>query len=306
MPILKTRGQIAQPGDTLQLLTQFRDPTTGMPVDLITYPQYSIQQPSGNVIAGWSSLGVYRLDTGLYGFDLDIDPHPSIGVWNDHWRGATADSMASDGYNLYNSHNFVVHVTQMPSTNSDGYVSLGDEPGFNFSQNAIKNINRLIYILRQRLNSQGKAMIKDDLGNEQLIDCDIYTIPQLVTFIIAAMSAFNMIPHFTNFSLEDVEFLDIFGEIIIRHALVYALASKALIERGREFAITDNGVSFQPPGVSDILTTQYSTEYSNWKEDVRLIKQNMKSAPIGLGTLRPLAASPQYRRLRHLRSRQIY
>jgi hypothetical protein len=78
-----------------------------------------------------------------------------------------------------------------------------------------------------------------------------------------------------------------------------------LIERGREFQINDNGVTFQPPGVSEILMTQYSTEYTHWESDVRLIKQNMKPSPLGLGTLRPLAASPQFLRLRHLRARQV-
>jgi hypothetical protein len=307
MPQLTSRGQIAMPGDTLQLLTQFRDPLTGAPVDLVSFPQYSIEQPSGNIIAPWRSVGVYRLGVGLYGLDFPIDPHPPIGVWSDHWRGVSLNgNNAIDGYNLYNDHNFVVHMTQMPASNSDGYVSLGDEPGFDFSQNATKNLNRLLWILKQRLNSSGKALMKDEQGNEQLVDCDIYTIPQLITFLIASMSAFNMIPHFTNYSYEDTDFIGTFGEILVRHALIYALASKALIERGREFQITDNGVSFQPPGVSDILSTQYSNEYTQWKDHVDLIKKNFKPSPLGLGTLRPMAASPQYLRLRHLKSRSVF
>lgn len=299
---IKSRGQIAGDGDIIQLRTEFRDPATGAPADLATFPQVSIEQPSGNVIFEFTSIGVYRVATGIYGYDFEVDPYSEVGVWSDNWRGS---SMA-DGYNLYGQHNFVIYPSQMPMVNSDGYVHLGDEPGFCYSQCALKNINRLIYILKARLNSSGKAKVKDQYGNDVLIDCDIYTIPQLMTFLIAAIEAFNMIPHFTAFTFEDTEFLNIFGEIIVRHALVYALASKALIERGREFSISDNGVTFQPPGVSDVLMTQYSTEYTHWQDDVRLIKQNMKPAPIGLGTLRPLASSPQLRRLRFLRERQIF
>lgn len=297
---IKTRGQIAFAGDILQLITEFRDPATGVHTDTDVFPEISIQQPSGNVLFTWTNVGVYRVDTGVYGYDFDIDPNPVIGVWTDQWRGQESGNI------LYNSHNFVIHHTQMPMLNTDGYFHLGDEPGFNFSQIAIKNINKLVWILKARLNSAGKSLIKDENGNEQLVDCDIYTIPQLVTFIIAGMWAFNMIPHFTEYSFDDTEFLRIFGEIIVRHALVYALASKALIERGREFQISDNGVTFQPPGVSDVLGTQYSTEYQHWESDVRLIKQNMKPAPFGLGGLRPLAVAPQYMRLRHLRARRIY
>lgn len=295
-----SRGQIATIGDIIQLRTLFRDPSTGVPVDLDIFPQISIQEPSGNVIFGWSSTGVYRLDVGVYGYDFNLGSTPSLGVWDDHWQGLSGSNT------LFNSHNFVVHATQAPRLNSDGYVALGDEVPFNFSQTAIKNINKLIAILKARLNSSGKALIKDENGFEQLVDCDIYTIPQLVLFLIAAKDSFNMIPHFTAYTFEDTDFFEIFGEIIVRFALIYALASKALIERGREFQITDNGVSFQPPSVADLLNSQYGTEYTQWQDNVKLIKANMKPSPLGLGTLRPLASSPQFMRLRHLRSRQIY
>jgi hypothetical protein len=297
---IKSRGQTAFSRDIVQLRTVFRNPTTGMPVDLDFFPEVSIQQPSGNVVFGFSSLGVYRVGTGTYGFDYTVGEYPEIGVWEDNWRGQLGSFIP------YNQHNFVVHNTQMPGMNSDGYFSLGDEPGFDFSQNAIKNINRLVWMLKKRLNSSGKAVIKDSYGNDQLVDCDIYTIDQLVTFLITALEMFNMIPHFTHYTFEDTQFFDVFGANIVHGALIWALSSKALIERGREFQITDNGTSFQPPGVSDILTTQYNTEYTQWKEDLKLIKQNMKPMGLGLGSMRPYQASPQLMRLRHLRERRWY
>jgi hypothetical protein len=296
---IKTRGQFGMHGDTLQLQVLFRGPD-GAPIDLDTFPGISIQQPSGNVLFDFTTNGVYRVDTGLYGYDFVIEPFATFGVWEDNWRGTLGGGL------IFQTLNFVVQNTQQPAMNTDGYVHLGDEVPFNFTQTAIKNINKILAILRARLNSSGKAYVKDEFGNEELVDCDIYTIPQLVLFIIAALDAFNMIPHFTEFTFEDTDFFGMFGEIIVRFALIYALSSKALIERGREFQINDNGVTFQPPGVSDILMTQYSSEYQHWESDIRLIKQNMKPGPAGLGTLRPLAASPQYLRLRHLRSRRIY
>ena len=298
---IKSRGQVASDGDIIQLRTEFRDPSNGALVDLAFFPQLSIQQPSGNVIFPFTTIGVYHVATGIYGYDLEVAPFSELGVWTDYWRGSTL----IDGYNLYTQHNFVIYPSQMPQLNTDGYVALGDEPGFCFSQCAIKNINRLIYMLKARLNSSGKAKVRDQYGNDVLIDCDIYTVPQLVTFLISALSAFNMIPHFTAFTFEDTEIINIFGEIIVRHALISALASKALIERGREMSISDNGISFTPPSVSDMLSTQYSTEYTQWQDNVKQIKGNMKPAPIGLGTMRPLNSSPQYRRLRHRREGQV-
>jgi hypothetical protein len=293
-----SRGQIATIGDTVRLTTMFRSPTSGELVDLDYFPQISLQEPSGNVLSDFSSTGVYRLSTGTYGYDYALGATPSLGVWTDYWRGTYGVNT------LYNSHNFMVHMTQAPIIDSDGYVGLGAEPGFNYSQNATKNINKLLWMLKARLNSSGKALIKDQYGNQQMVDCDIYTIPQLTTFLIAGLDAFNMIPFFTDYTFEDTEFFRVFGEIIVRFALIWALASKALIERGREFQINDNGVSFQAPAVSDVLMTQYSNEYNMWKEQANLIKNSMRGAPLGLVGLNGYQSSPAWRRLRFVRARQ--
>jgi hypothetical protein len=295
-----SRGQIATLGDIIQLRTIFRDPTTGAPIDLDYFPQISIQEPSGNVLSDFSSTGVYRLQVGYYGYDYSVGATPSLGVWTDYWMGVSGTNT------LYNTHNFVIHTTQVPAIDSDGYIGLGQEPGFDYSQNAIKNINKLLAMLKARLNSAGKALIRDQYGNQQMVDCDIYTIPQLVIFLISGMDAFNMIPHFTDYTFEDTEFLRVFGEIIVRFALIWALASKALIERGREFQINDNGVSFQAPAVSDVLMTQYSNEYTMWKDQCQLIKSNMKPGPLATAQISGYMGSPAYARLRHLRARRIY
>lgn len=296
-----SRGQIATIGDTIRLRTVFRDPSSGAPIDTDVFPQISIQEPSGNVLFGFSSTGVYRIAVGTYGYDYNVGSTPSLGVWTDHWNGQYGAN------NLFNAHNFVVHYTQAPMLNTDGYVALGDDPGFDYSQTALININKLIAMLKARLNSSGKALIRDDLGNEQLVDCDIYTVQQLMLFLISSLSIFNSMPHFTGFTFEDTDFLKTFGELIVRGAAVSALAAKALIERGREFQITDNGVGFQPPGVSDMLNTQYSTEYTNWETDIKLVKSHMKPGPLGLASYPTIsAANPAWMRLRHLRARQVW
>ena len=50
----------------------------------------------------------------------------------------------------------------------------------------------------------------------------------------------------------------IFAAIIIQGAVLLALAAQALIERGREFSITDNGITFQPPAVAEMLNAQFT------------------------------------------------
>jgi len=292
------RSAIVSPTDTVQLRVQFE--SAGSSIDLDAYPTITLVQPSGTVITGPTSLGVYRLDIGLYGFDFPAPIDSSLGVWSDIWTGKLA------GITVRQTFNFVIYTTQMPAVNTDGYIHLGDDPGFHYSQVATGNINKLVKAVKARLNSSGKSRTKDQYGNVIFEDCDIYTVDQLVTFIATSLTAFNQIPHFTFFTFEDTGIIDNFFEVLVQHATIYALASKALIERGREFNISDNGLTFQPPSVSELVNSQWSAELSNWWEKVKLIKGNMKPAAFGLGTLRPMAVNPQILKLRHLRSRQIF
>lgn len=295
---LIARSQVAGPTDTVQLRAQFKD-IGGVISDTDSVPQITITSPSGGVVVGPTSAGVYKISTGTYGFDYTIGMQGPLGVWSDYWEATIGGNSASGSFN------FVVYTSQLPGINSDGYVHLGDDPGFNYSQAAINNINNLLKTIKARLNSSGKVKTRDAFGNEIFVDCDIFTTDQLVVFAAASLTMFNQIPHFTFFTFENSEIMEQFHEVLVQGAVIYALSSKALIEKGREFNITDNGVTFSPPTISDILGTQWNAELTNHTEKVKYIKASMKPAPLGLGTLRPLAASPQFLRLRHLRARQI-
>lgn len=294
-----TRSSIVTPGDTVVLKAQFNG-SDGSPSDLDAFPSVTVIQPTGAVAIGPTSIGVSKLETGLYTFSYKIGLGSTLGVWSDVWSGTL------DGFDVSGSFNFMVYTTQMPAVNTDGYLHLGDDPGFNFSQVAISNINKLVKVLRARLNSGGKHRGVDEYGNEIFTDCDIFTVDQLVTFLGNSLSAFNLVPHFTEFTFEDSHILKHFGEVIVQHAHLCAMASKALIERGREFNITDNGLGFQPPSVADMLNTQYQNELSNWFEKVKMVKKSMPPGPYALGTLRVIGMTPAIMRLRHLRARQIF
>lgn len=300
MVVLRARSEIVGPTETVQLRALFRD-GSGNPADLDSFPLVSIIQPSGNVVLGPTGAGVYRLSPGLYGFDYTSGIYPEVGVWTDTWQGIMSNSV------VIGTFNFVIYTTQMPAINTDGYEHLGDDPGFNYSQVAIHNINKLLKTLKARLNSSGKSKSKDEFGNDIFIDCDIYTVDTLVTFIANSLTYFNAIPHFTMFTFEDTPIIDQFHDLLVQGAVIGAVASKALIERGREFQITDNGVSFTPPTVSELLNTQWTTEFSSYREDIKMIKGNMKPSPLGLGTLTiSTSRNPAIARLRHLRARQIF
>jgi hypothetical protein len=294
-----TRSQIIQPGDTVMLRARFTGPE-GTEIDLDTLPTVTIVQPSGGVAVGPTNVGVTRIGVGQYQFNYCVGLFPQLAVWQDIWRGILG------GYEVLQGFSFVVHTTQMPAINSDGQHHLGDDVGFNFSQNAICNINQLLKSLKARLKSSGKSKTTDEYGNIIYKDCDIYTVDELVTFLCSALSMFNEIPHFTMFSWEDTPIIEQFHDVLTQGALYLALGAQSLIERGREFQINDNGIGFTPPTISELANSKYQTEMTNWYDKCKLIKNNMRSAPLGLLALSFPNTSPQVRRLRTLRQRQIF
>jgi hypothetical protein len=294
------RSEIIQPGDTVALSARFTGPE-GEETDLDQFPRVTVIQPNGAVVVGPTSIGVTRIGAGQYSFNYSIGIYPPIGTWRDVWRGILA------GYEVIGEFTFTTFNSQLPGVNTDGNTHLGDDPGFCFSQNAIFNINNVLKSLRARLKSSGKSRKTDEYGNVVYKDCDVYTVDELVAFICQSLSEFNEIPHFTFFTFEDTPIIEQFHDVLVQGALYLALGAQALIERGREFNVQDNGIGFTPPTISDLLNTQYTNEMTNWYEKVKLIKINMRSSPLGLGSLSFTAgASPQIRRLRTLRQRQIF
>jgi hypothetical protein len=296
---IKHRGELLDVTDQVELTVQFND-TFGNPVNTDSFPTISIVQPSGLVLLAPTSTGVEQEETGKYSYIFTVPINGPYGVFNDVWTGFI------NGFRVETTFSFVVNHTQIPAINSDGHVHLGDDPGFRYSQCALININKLMKSLRARLNSAGKAKAADSFGNTIYVDCDIFSVDTLTTFIATALWDFNQVPYFTFFTFDEDIVVDQFGEILVEGATLYALASIALIERGREFQITDNGLNFNPPTVSELLQTQYSTLLSHYWEKLKYIKNSLRPAPRGLGVFSMNSAiNPAFARLRHLRARRL-
>ena len=88
--------------------------------------------------------------------------------------------------------------------------------------------------------------------------------------------------------------------------MIMAMASQSLVEKGRDFTVSDGGISYQPPQLGDFLASQYNNWLSNYRERLKFIKNNIRPGPQAFGTFTNLASgAPAVNRLRHLRSRRI-
>lgn len=297
---IKARGELITPTDQANLIIQFKD-ALGNPINTDSYPQISIIQPSGAVFMTPTSVGVSQIGVGKYSYIFTAPINGPLGVWTDLWIGYV------NGFRVEQQFQFIINTTDVPAVNSDGYYHLGSDTGFDFSQAAIININKLLKSLRARLNSAGKAKSTDEYGSVIYVDCDIFSVDMLVTFLVTALWDFNQVPYFTFFQFDDNNFVEQFGEILIEGATLYALASKALIERGREFQLSDNSISFTPPTVSEIMMTQYSALLTHYWDKLKYIKNSLRPAPQGLGVFSMSSGiNPAISRLRHLRARRLY
>jgi hypothetical protein len=293
------RGELIEPTNFVNLTIQFKD-GNGNLINTDVFPNVSIVSPTGLVVLSPTSQGVGQVGVGQYNYIFQAPIDGPFGVWNDVWIGYI------NGFMVQQTFSFVISHTDLPNINSDGYLHLGDDPGFQYSQAAIFNINKCIKMMKARLNSAGKAKSTDSYGNVIYVDCDIFSIDMLATFVAMSLNKFNTTPYFTNFVFEDSHFFAQFAQVIADGAVLYAMASQALIERGREFQLTDQGISFNPPTISELLNTQFNTALAHHWEEIKYIKNSMRPGPRGLGVFGMTSGlNPAFARLRHLRSRRI-
>lgn len=291
-------------GENVELSIQYYG-SDGLPSDTDEFPTITITDGEGGILISETSDGIVRKDVGLFTYTYFVKETLSKGVYEDSW------SASIEGIELTNSFNFIVSSS---SSDITGSISLGDEVNFDFSEAELKGINILLSYLRCRLRSKGKKPIRDQFGAFKLDaygdmlyeDCDVFTDEILACFLCQALSEFNMVPFFTTYSFADQVIYTTFSQLLVEGAYIVALASQSLLEKGRDFSISDGGISYQPPQLGDFLSSHYSNWLTQYRERLKFIKNNIRPGPVGYGTYTNLgSAAPAVTRLRHLRARRI-
>lgn len=144
-----------------------------------------------------------------------------------------------------------------------------------------ENLEKLVKLIKARLHSSGKVKSQDNDGNVVYLDHDIFAPEMLEAFVALSISQFNQTPYFTFFSLNDTEFVDTFTDVLVMGAVLHALASQSLLERGREFTFSqgdgDAGIVFSPPSLAEMLNTQWATLLNHHHIKLKEIKSEISS-----------------------------
>tara|TARA_B100000131_G_scaffold251559_3_gene245177 strand:+ start:1559 stop:2479 length:921 start_codon:yes stop_codon:yes gene_type:complete len=294
-------------GSKVELKVQYYGPD-GYAKDANSIPKIQIKDANGTLILASTNTGVLKVSEGLYKYVLDVGTTVEKGLWTDTWTATVS------GVNLSDSFNFLVTDQSSAAALGTTTIKLADDVDFDFSQEELTGINTLLKYLKARLRSDGKkpkrdsygAFVTDGYGELVLEDCNVFTDEILATFLCISLSEFNMTPFFTSYTFSDQIIYKTFAHIIVEGALIVALASQSLIEKGREFTISDGGISYQPATLADHLSTQYNNLMSSHLEKLKFVKNSIRPAPTSFGTFTNLSSgAPAFVRLRHLRSRKI-
>lgn len=292
-------------GEQVRLSIQYFD-QAGNYIDPSTSPTLTIVSPTNATILGADiNSGVIRQDIGNFYYDYTVPSNALLGTYNDIW------SVAVNNAPFNTILNFTVNIQTAPIT-----AQAGQEIDSLLSQSAIKNVLLLMKLLRVRLGSDGVRRKRDQYGryaldsggNFILEPCNVFSTDELYTFLKASLAEFNSIPHFTGFRFDNQIFVETFQHELTEGAFILAMALQGLREKGREFQMTDDGLSYQPPAIADYLKGYLTDFMTSYRERVKFIKCNMKPNPIGFSSgYGPLGSgiAPAYKRLRALRERQI-
>lgn len=121
----------------------------------------------------------------------------------------------------------------------------------------------LLIPLGTLLNNVGKK--KDATG--KYIDSPIFPENDLLEFLKVGEQSVKSVLKAVN-----VDVVLHYPDLVVEYAFAMALMSKSLIEKGREFAVHDNGVFHNPPNVSDHLVRVANMTLDNWHRKVNLVR----------------------------------
>ena len=179
----------------------------------------------------------------------------------------------------------------------DGIEGAGGNPGIKYL--CVRPLTPRGECYKNKCVAMTRVQLKDTDPS-----CWAFQEDEIDMFLESSLSAFNSEPTFTNFNWGDLE--DRWLHVIALGSAVFALYAQGLLEVGREFNITDNGISFTPPQISGYLQTVASALMAQYDAIKQRIKNNMKPRPQAVGLFVPLAINPSFMRLRHLRERRLF
>lgn len=152
-------------------------------------------------------------------------------------------------------------------------IQLGDDVSWNFGQDEIYNINKLIKVLKLKLSSEGKIKGLDGV----YIDCSIFSTDELVTALDSSLKRFqSLVPEIEEATFLNEDFCVFFTCPLVLGAMLELLPGKALTEAGAFSAFIENENKYNlTEHVSQTILKLIEIESHNYREEIKLIRGNL-------------------------------
>ncbi len=151
--------------------------------------------------------------------------------------------------------------------------------------------NHFIDYLRKVLNDTDEA-------------CQVFDDAQLFAYIDLALQDVNSHPTKTFYSLDTVprDWIN----LIVLGGYVFALQAQSITEKARNFVVSDNGITYNPPDLPGHMMSISQQIEAKYQAEKERIKANERPSIIGIGQTRTLTPNPGFIRMRHLRSGRFF
>jgi hypothetical protein len=135
-------------------------------------------------------------------------------------------------------------------------------------------LKELAELVSFRLGAMGKVPKKNEKDEVVYVEANIFQPEDIQHALVLSLRAFNMIEVVTYFKFDDVENITQISDLLVTYASYLLLMQQSLKEKGREFILNDNGVSYAPPALSDFLYMTSRDLYHDWYQRVQDLKKS--------------------------------
>lgn len=136
----------------------------------------------------------------------------------------------------------------------------------------LKSLTALTELVQFRIAAVSKQQIIEPNGNVKIVEASIFEPEDVQRALNLSLSAFNMSPPVTYLKFTDEENMDQLSDLLVTYAAHLLLTNKALVEKGREYSVKDNGIEYEAPQLGNFLLGTSDNLYRYWYERVRVLK----------------------------------
>jgi len=146
-------------------------------------------------------------------------------------------------------------------------------------------------------------LVDNNIGDDFSLNIWVLTPFQKKLAIDQALHHVNSEPPGTDFTY--ASYPERWEHLLTYGGSAFALKRQFILEKAKEMAFNDQGVSWTPPAMSDALKLAADNWEKLFLDTTEKVKRNFRPRPIGLGSMMAIYQAPTMMKFRHLRAGRV-